>query len=152
MSRTSSSLPAAPPEVAGWLFPGGEFTLSPELDTAFRDAVQAGAGKAGQAHPALAFVIAQSAMGVSVAELLAVCDFDVNDGPMLVQLDLDFAEPLAVGVAYKVGGQIISLTRKPSRAFGFADSLVFELVLSTPEAGQVARVRNTWILPRRGLA
>ena len=135
MDNTSSSLPAEPPRVAGWLFPGGEYTLSPEMDAAFREAVEAGPGKGTHAHPALAFVIAQSAMGVSVAELL----------------DLDFAAPLHTEVAYTVAGQIISLTRKPSRAFGFADSLVFELTLSTPDAGQVARVRNTWILPRRGL-
>lgn len=151
MDNTSSSLPAEPPRVAGWLFPGGEYTLSPEMDAAFREAVEAGPGKGTHAHPALAFVIAQSAMGVSVAELLALCDFEVEDGPMLVQLDLDFAAPLHTEVAYTVAGQIISLTRKPSRAFGFADSLVFELTLSTPDAGQVARVRNTWILPRRGL-
>lgn len=151
MNETTQNPPAALPDVAGWKFPGGQHVLAPEVDAAFRKAVESKAGQGTRAHPALAFVIAQSAMGVSVAELLALCDFRVEDGPMLVQLDLDFTSPLQTGVAYTVNGQIISLTRKPSRAFGFADSLVFELHLTTPSAGRVATVRNTWILPRRGL-
>lgn len=138
------------PDVAGWSFPGGRYTLSPEEDAAFCKAVETSPRGEGRAHPALAFVIAQAAMGITVAELLALCDFKAEDGPMLVHLDLDFAAPLRTGVAYDVTGRIISLTRKPSRAFGFADSLVFELSLGAGDS-HVVRIQNQWILPRRGL-
>jgi hypothetical protein len=151
MTEAQDASPAGPPDVAGWQFPGGRYTLSAEEDAAFCKAVETSPRGESRAHPALAFVIAQTAMGVSVEALLARCDFEVKDGPMLVHLDLDFFTPLRTGIAYNVSGQIVSLTRKPSRAFGFADSLVFELNLSA--AGHhVVRIKNKWILPRRGLA
>lgn len=63
-----------------------------------------------------------------------------------------FQQPLMTGQSYAVTGEIRSLTRKLSRAFGVMDLLEYELRLTSPDGGLVLTTRNSWALPRRELA
>lgn len=106
----------------------------------------------GTAHPAYAYIASQVGMGASVAELCTRCGFDVADGPMITGSQFRYAAPLRVDAPYRVDGEILSLTRKPSRAFGVMDLLTFELRLVDQAGAVAASALNTWALPRRELA
>ena len=75
----------------------------------------------GTAHPVFFYIATQIGMGITVAQLCAACEFDVERGPMIVATQVEFVEPLRVGVAYGVQGEIVSLTRKSSRKLGVMD-------------------------------
>ena len=106
----------------------------------------------GRAHPIYYFIATQVGMGQTVAGLCAVCDFDVNDGPMMGNTRVEFSTPLMTGQPYFVRGEIVSLVRKPSRKLGVMDVLEYRLRLDTPEGAPVLVTTNTWVLPRPRLA
>jgi hypothetical protein len=106
----------------------------------------------GQAHPIYFFIATQVGMGQTVAGLCAVCGFDVEQGPMMATSKVTFQRPLKTEQPYLVTGEIKSLTRKPSRAFGVMDLLNYELSLSLPDGTPVLTTLNSWALPRRELA
>ena len=106
----------------------------------------------GTAHPIYYYVATQVAMGKTVAELCAVCDFDVEDGPMMGSSDVRFAQSLQIGLPYVVSGEIIDLTRKRSRKLGVMDVLTYRLRLHGLDGEAVLETDNVWILPRRELA
>jgi len=138
--------------LAGRPLPGGRYRIEDAQNRAFCEAVGATADPQGLAHPLYYYIATQAAMGVSVDELLAMCEFDVNDGPMMVGSDASFTRELKVGIDYAVSGEIVSLVRKPSRAFGTADTLTFRLTLTDPQDGECVVATSSWILPRRNLA
>ena len=138
---------AAPPDVAGHRLPGGTYRITPDENRDFCASVGATPDPSGLAHPLFYYIASQCAMGLSVAQLLALCDFDVNDGPMMTTSNASLVRPLVVGTEYRIEGEIVSLIRKPSRTFGMADSLVFRLTLSD-SAGEVAAATSSWLLPR----
>ncbi|HRK64434.1 MAG TPA: hypothetical protein PLN53_08560 [Terricaulis sp.] len=144
------SLPE-PPDVAGARLPGGRYRITREEAALFAEAVGAEADDR-IAHPAFFFVATQGAMGVSVDELLAMCAFKAEDGPLLTNMRAELDAPLKVDADYEVAGEIVSLIRKPSRTFGTVDVLTFRLDLIDAARMRVARVTNTWMLPRRGEA
>ncbi len=140
-----------PPDVAGHRLPGGDYRIEPQENADFCASVGAKPDPSGLAHPLFYYIATQCSMGLSVADLLSLCDFDVNDGPMMTGSSARFIRPLRVGAQYRVDGEIVSLVRKPSRAFGMADQLQFRLTLSD-EDGETVEAVSSWILPRRGLA
>lgn len=98
------------------------------------------------------YVAGQVGMGLSVEQLLALCDFDIADGPLMTSVAISHPQSLRVEIDYIVVGEIVSLVRKPSRAFGVADTLEFRTTLVDPE-GDVATVcTSRWMLPRRGFS
>lgn len=139
---------ADPPDVAGARLPGGRYRITREEAALFAEAVGAEASDE-VAHPAFFFVATQGAMGVSVDELLAMCAFKAEDGPLLTNMRAEIEAPLRVDADYAVTGEIVSLIRKPSRTFGTVDVLTFRLDLADADHRRVARVTNTWMLPRR---
>lgn len=138
-----------PPDVAGARLPGGRYRITREEAALFAEAVGAGPDDR-VAHPAFFFVATQGAMGVSVDELLAMCAFKAEDGPLLTNMSAELDAPLEVDADYDVTGEVVSLVRKPSRTFGTVDVLTFQLDLLDQTRTRVARVTNTWMLPRRG--
>lgn len=134
--------------VAGHRFPGGTYRISRDENAALCAAVGVAPEADGRAHPVFYYVATQVGMGTTVADLLALCDFDVADGPMMTGSAAAFKGELRTEVDYRVDGEILSLTRKPSRTFGFADVLRFHLTLSPPGDGPVLECTNEWILPR----
>jgi len=131
----------------GYRFPGGEYRISAAENEALCAAVGVSPDPGGRAHPIFYYIATQVAMGLGVGDLLALCDFDVADGPMMTGSEVTFDEDLIVDRTYRVDGEIVSLVRKPSRAFGTADTLRFRLSLAA-EGRTVASVVNEWILPR----
>jgi hypothetical protein len=133
-------------------FPGGRHRISRDENEALCRAVGSAPDPLGRAHPIFYYIATQAAMGMSVAELCELCDFDVADGPMMAQSKVTFDGELMVDRDYLVGGEILSLVRKPSRTFGAMDLLTYELTLRDDEGHVAATCVNQWVLPRRNEA
>ena len=106
----------------------------------------------GTAHPIYYYVATQVAMGKTVAELCALCDFDVEDGPMMGSSEVRFAAPLKVETPYRVSGEVLALERKRSRKLGVMDVLAYRLRLHDNDGNTALETDNVWILPRKELA
>lgn len=136
--------------VAGTSLPGGDYLLSAAENARLCAALGTTADPDGRAHPLFYYIATQVGMGISVAELLRLCDFDVADGPLMSGSDVVMADDLRVDERYRIEGEIVSLDRKPSRTFGAIDRLRFRLRLRDTAGQIVADCTNEWVLPRRG--
>ncbi|MCW2983866.1 MAG: hypothetical protein JWR63_1436 [Conexibacter sp.] len=125
----------------------GTFTVTPVDDREFREAVCA--PSADQAHPAWAYIATQRGIGIGVAELCALVDFDMADGPMLGSVRMEFAQPIELGRAYRVTGEVLGVDHKEGRRTGPFDILAFRERLLAEDGSEVASSTNTFILPRR---
>lgn len=106
----------------------------------------------GSAHPIYYYIATQIGMGQSVAGLCAICEFDVEEGPMMGSSSVRFSGPLRVGTPYRVTGEIIGLDRKRSRKLGVMDVLTYRLRLHDEGGVQALEADNVWVLPRKELA
>lgn len=140
-----------PPQVAGTRLPGGEYRISSAENRALCEALLTEPAADGRAHEIYSYIATQSGMGVSVDGLLAICEFDAADGPMLGSSNSRFHSTLMTDVTYRVSGTILALTRKQSKKLGVMDVLEYRLTLERESGEPVLEVTNTWILPRRNL-
>jgi hypothetical protein len=140
-----------PPAVAGTRLPGGEYRITAEENRALCEALHTKPASDGRAHEIYSYIATQSGMGVSVDGLLAICEFDAADGPMLGSSNSRYLSALRTDETYRVSGEILGLTRKQSKKLGVMDVLEYRLTLSRPAGEPVLEVTNTWILPRRNL-
>ena len=138
-------------EVARRALPGGEYRITGEENATLCRAVGSEPDPRGVAHPIFYYVATQIGMGISVGDLLALCDCDVADGTLMAGSSVRFAGELRVDEDYIVSGEIVSLIRKSSRTFGAVDLLSFELCLTDRGGAQVLECTNQWLLPRRGV-
>jgi hypothetical protein len=145
---TSSPFPL-PPQVAGMSLSGSTpYVISRQENLELCTSMGvAPAGNDG-AHPIYFFIATQIGMGMTVAELCAACEFNVDDGPMIVSSKVEFSQPLKVEQAYRVTGEIVSLNRKLSRKLGVMDMLEYRLDLSRPDGARVLVTTSVWVLPR----
>jgi len=134
--------------LAGKELPEGSFTITEEENGQLLDVVCDATTPAVDAHPLWAYVATQRGIGISVADLCLIADFDVNDGPMLGSVEIDFLGPVETDVRYRVTGEVVNVVRKHGRS-GTFDVLTYREHLSTDAGAQVASVTNTFILPRR---
>ena len=142
-----------PPAVAGTSLDGSEpYVIDPEENRRLCATINIKPDAAGRAHPIYSFIATQVGMRLTVKGLCDVCQFDVDQGPMLGTSRVDFSHPLMTGVPYRVTGKIVSLTRKASRKLGMMDVLEYRLELLDASRQSVLVATNTWILPRRELA
>ena len=135
--------------IAPQSLPGGWYDIGAEENAALCRVLGDEPDAYGLAHPLYSYIATQAAMGVTVAELCALCAFDVAAGPMIVGNDIIFERSLMVGQRYQVSGEIVSLTRKPSRTFGAVDLLDYRLVMTDAAGRRIAICSNGWVLPRR---
>ena len=143
--------PAA--DVAGTRLDGTRpYAISVEENAALCRSVGIEPAPDGTAHPIYYYVATQVAMGETVAGLCAICDFDVEDGPMMGSSEVRFSAPLRTGSSYAVTGEIVDLVRKRSRKLGVMDVLTYRLRLHDEESACVLETENVWILPRKELA
>jgi hypothetical protein len=140
-----------PPQVAGTRLPGGEYRISTEENRALCEALHTAPAADGSAHEIYCYIATQSGMGLSVDGLLAICEFDAADGPMLGSSNSRFLGTLKTDETYRVGGEILALTRKHSKKLGVMDVLEYRLTMEHASGERVLEVTNTWILPRRNL-
>lgn len=152
MSETAPFPPA--PNVAGTSLDGTTiFTISADENGALCRSIGVEPAADGSAHPIYYYIATQVAMGKTVAGLCAVCDFDVDEGPMMGSSGVRFTAPLTVGTDYRVTGEILSLVRKASRKLGVMDVLAYRLRLHRVSDGLcLAETDNVWVLPRKELA
>lgn len=144
----SQQLPP-PPQVAGRSLSGdAPYTISSEENRRVCRLAGIEPDSDGSAHPIFFYIATQVGMGMTVAGLCTVCEFDVNKGPMMAANRVEFSSPLRVEVPYRIRGEILSLTRKASRKLGVMDLLEFQLRLHTVDDQVVLRTTNTWVLPR----
>lgn len=140
------------PAVAGHRLDGdGTYVIDPAENAALCRSTGVEPAADGTAHPAYYYIATQVAMGQTVAGLCALCDFDVEQGPMMASSRVDFHDALRTGIAYRVTGEIVGLTRKPSRKLGLMDMLEYRLRLHGPDDVVVLETINVWVLPRREL-
>ena len=132
--------------------PGGCYRISAEENAVLCAAVGSTPAADGRAHPIFYYIAGQLAMGLSVAQLCELFQFDVAAGPLLSQSNVTFTEELRVGDEYRVTGEILSLVRKASRKFGALDLLTYRLTLTGPHGNRAAECTNQWVLPRTGAA
>ena len=138
-----------PPQVAGRSLSGdAPYTIS--VDDNRRVCRLAGVAPAedGSAHPIFFYIATQVGMGMTVAGLCEVCEFDVNKGPLMAANRVQFSSPLQVATPYQIRGEILSLTRKSSRKLGLMDLLEYQLRLHAADGRMVLSTTNTWVLPR----
>lgn len=128
----------------------GTFTITAEDARDLLTAIEAKPGDDDQvAHPIWAYFATQRGIDVSIAELCALADFDVQDGPMLGSVEMSYQQPLLIDVPYAVTGHVIGLERKVGRKAGTFDILEYSLTLTAPDGATAATATNTFILPRR---
>lgn len=131
----------------GTALPEGSFTITPDEQHRLADSLGGASGDG--AHPAWAYIATQRGIGISVADLCALADFDVNDGPMLGSVELIYAGEIEIGVEYRVTGEVVGIERKHGRKAGTFDIMTFRERLLAPDGAEVATSTNTFILPRR---
>jgi hypothetical protein len=127
--------------------PAGSFTITASDQAQLAEAL--GTDTWPDAHPIWAYIAPQRGIGIGVADLCALADFDVDDGPMLGSVELAFSAPLELDVAYTVTGEVVGIERKHGRKAGTFDVLTFRERLVAPDGSEVASTTNTFILPRR---
>lgn len=98
-------------------------------------------------HPLHAYIAMQRGIGVSIAELCALADFRMEDGPMMGSLSLEILGDLDSDCEYRVEGEVVDLVRKEGRRFPF-DLLTYRERLIDAGGAVVAQATNTFVLPR----
>lgn len=136
------------PDVVGVSLDGTTYVIADEENRALCKSLGVEPATDGRAHPVYFYVASQVGMGVSVAGLCAICDFDVEDGPMMGGSSVQYFQPLMTEQVYQVRGSIVGLTRKQSRKLGIMDLLEYTLHLDLPDGTRVCSVTNSWVLPR----
>lgn len=136
-------------QLPGTALSEGSFTITAQEAADLAGALATTPATDDGVHPIWAYVATQRGIDVSVAELCALADFDVADGPMLGSVEIEYAQPLRSGVPYRVTGEIVDLERKVGRKAGTFDLLTYRLVMSAPDDEPVASCTNTFVLPRR---
>jgi hypothetical protein len=133
----------------GTELPAGEFTITSEEDARVLEVVGGEPAGDGTAHPLWAYIATQRGIGISVADLCALADFDVNDGPMLGSSELEYHGPIRIGEPYRVTGRVLSIDRKQG-SIGKFDVMAFQEDLLASDGTLVAVSTSTYILPRKG--
>lgn len=142
-----------PPDVAGKSLSGDTaYVIPAEENSALCESINAVPAEDGSAHPIYFYIATQVGMGQTVAGLCALCDFDVEVGPLMAGSKVMFSRPLMTDQPYLVAGEILSIVRKASRKLGVMDLMAYELRLTLPDGTPVLTTVNSWVLPRRELA
>jgi hypothetical protein len=139
-----------PPPVVGHSLKGSKpYTITAAENAALCKSIGVRPAADGTAHPIYFYIATQVGMGETVAGLCTVCEFNIDDGPLMAGSRVTFRRPLLTGQPYDVTGEIVSLVRKSSRKLGMMDMLEYALRLSLPDGTPVLSTTNVWVLPRK---
>ena len=107
-------------------------------------------GDAGTAPPAFLFHAPLAGVGVSIADVFALCHAESDEAVRAGEYVWELERPLREDVAYRMEGGITQVERKDGRRGGKMDLVTFTVELADAETGVVdARVTNTWVFLRR---
>ncbi len=133
----------------GHRFPGGQATIEPYADWLLRDVVGSPPGEDDLAHPLAAFLLATHGLGVDLGELFALFGASAADGPLLGEWTVEVAEPLRVGQAYLVSGQVVGAVRKRGSRSGVFDVVTIAVTIADGDGRTHAIVHPAYVFPRR---
>jgi hypothetical protein len=132
----------------GTILPEGTFVISPTEDRLVHEILGEEPSSTGRAHPLWAFIATQRGIGTSVAELCALAEFDVLDGPMMAGWNAEFAGELVTDYSYRVTGEVTDIVRKRGRS-GLFDLMTFVERLVDEHGHAVVATTTTFVLPRK---
>lgn len=144
-TRTLPDAAALARRLCGHRLPGGQFVIAESDVPVVANLV---GSRSAAAHPVFASIASLRTLGMSIAEMCALCEFDLADGPLLGECDIEFDAPFRAGERYVASGAIESYERVSSRRLGPLDRLRFAVALATADGAPVARVSYLWLLPR----
>jgi acyl dehydratase len=135
-------------QLVGAQFPGGTFTVEPWENFLLHEVFGAGSPPDGLAHPMYAFHAPLAGMGMSYADLFAMCRAESSDAVRAGTYDFEYLKPLLEGATYTIRGEITGVERKRGARAGLFDMVTFRLDM-VDEAGEVAVVAsNSWLFLR----
>lgn len=129
----------------GHRLPGGHYEITADVAAAV---ARLSGWDAPQAHPVFASIASLRALGVSIEQLCELCEFRLDDGPMLGEFAATFHRELQQGVTYRTEATIVSLDRRHSPRAGVLDRLRFEVRIGLADGTPAVDVRYLWLLPR----
>jgi len=132
----------------GHLFPGGLATIEPYADWLLRDVVGSPPARDDLAHPLAAFLLATQGLGVDLDDLFALFGTSAADGPLLGEWTVDVIEPLRVGQAYLVSGEVAGAVRKRGSRAGVFDVVTIAVTIADGSGRPHAIVRPAYVFPR----
>jgi hypothetical protein len=133
----------------GHRFAGGLATIEPYADWLLRDVVGSPPARDDLAHPLAAFLLATHGLGVDLGALFALFGTSAADGPLLGEWTVDVIEPLRVGQAYLVSGEVVGAVRKSGLRAGVFDVVTLAVTIADGDGRPHAIVRPAYVFPRR---
>jgi hypothetical protein len=133
----------------GTAFPGGSFRIPPHEDHLLRQVLLADRGDGTTAHPLWGFAAPQRSMGVTLAEVFALCGSSAAEGPLLGETTVELVTPLLLEQEYQVRGGITRAVRKRGRTAGTFDVVTFTVTTRLAASGALAgNLTNAFVFPR----
>ncbi len=129
----------------GHRLPGGEYRIS---SAESQQVARLSGFEAAQPHPVFSSVVTLKALGVTIEQLCDLCEFRLEDGPMLGEFTTRFLLPLELDVRYTTEATIESIDRTHSTRAGVLDRLRFAVRICLPNGAVAAEVHYLWLLPR----
>ena len=135
--------------LTGHRLPGGHYEITADAATAV---ARLTGWEAPEPHPVFASIASLRSLGVSIEQLCELCEFRLEDGPMLGEFAVNFHRELQQGVPYRTEAHIVSFDRRHSARVGVLDRLRFAVQIQTTDGTPVAELSYLWLLPRGGAA
>lgn len=145
----SPDIDALSQRLRGHRLPGGHYEVTADAAAAV---ARLTGWDAPEPHPVFASIGSLRALGVSIEQLCDLCEFRLEDGPMLGEFAVDFHREIQQGVPYRTEAHIVSLDRRQSARLGVLDRLRFVVQIQLSDGTPVAEARYLWLLPRGGAA
>lgn len=136
--------------LVGRRFPGGSYTIGHWENFLVHDALASSCDGSGLAHPAMLFHVPIAGVGVTIAEVFAMCEAESDEAVRAGAYVWEIARPLREEVEYRMDGVIVAVERKEGRRGGLMDVVTFRVDVMDAATDQVdASVTNTWVFLRR---
>lgn len=129
----------------GYRLPGGEYRIGIAES---QQVARLSGFDAPQPHPVFSSVVTLKALGVTIEQLCDLCEFRLEDGPMLGEFTTRFLLPLEQDVRYTTNATIESIDRTHSARAGVLDRLRFAVHICLPNGAVAVEVHYLWLLPR----
>jgi hypothetical protein len=135
--------------LVGHRFPDGAYTITAEENEELRWIVDAPGLPPGVAHPTFCHLATHVGKGITFAEFAELVGSSHDAGFLFGGGSWDLAEPLRVGVRYRVEGGITAAEARVGKRTGRFDLITTELDLVDPDTGRrVATSIEHYVCPR----
>jgi hypothetical protein len=135
-------------QLVGTKFPGGMFTVERWENFLLHEVFAGGSPADGLAHPMYAFHAPLAGMGMSYADLFALCRAESSDAVRAGTYDFEYLKPLLEGETYAIRGEITGVERKRGARAGLFDLVTFRLEMLDEQGDAAAVASNSWLFLR----